>query len=101
MKLHPLNPGLLSNSILFRVKERHTGEHLASLAADCIKRFGLEDKVRQIVNGPLTRIDIFMEVTCCLHGQRWELQYNGRAPIKANPWFPWCWVSDSVFPPHG
>jgi len=23
----------------------HTGEHLASLAADCVQRFGLEDKV--------------------------------------------------------
>jgi hypothetical protein len=40
-----LYPGLFSDVIWFRVKERHTGEHLAGLAADCVKRFGLEDKV--------------------------------------------------------
>ena len=45
MESRPLNPSQFDNAILFRVKERHTGEHLASLAADCVRRFGLEDKV--------------------------------------------------------
>ena len=42
----PLNPWLFGKVFLFRVKERHTGEHLANIAADCVKRYGLENKVR-------------------------------------------------------
>jgi len=41
-----LNPNSFNNIIPLRVKERHTGEYLAALATDCVKRFGLEDKVK-------------------------------------------------------
>ena len=28
-----------------RLSQRHTGKHLAQVTADCVMRFGLEDKV--------------------------------------------------------
>lgn len=68
---------LVGNVVLFRVKERHTGAHLASLATDCVKRFGLEDKVNlgvELVRYPQLT---FLVVTRCLHGQRRELQHDG------------------------
>lgn len=69
---YPLTNNLASDDAPFRVKDRHTGENLAGLAADCIKRFGLEDKVMWTYC-PTTATNIFLAVARCLHGQCREL----------------------------
>jgi len=57
------------NIVQFRVKERHTGENLAGIAADCIKRYGLEDKVRQnTTRHPWTIANVYWIAPRCLYG---------------------------------
>lgn len=64
----PCDPWLFGDVSFFRVKGQHTGENLANIAADCVKQYGLEDKVKYTIHYCQMIAESHVTAARCLYG---------------------------------